>query len=289
MRRTVEVLALACLAASVSRAAQDENLYEWMAVAPIVATVTIAAEDARFTEVRVEDVLRGSLESATSLLVDLRTANRDRRAGSERLDLTLGAAYLILLEPVTPRKPLPLPLYAIVRGTSGARRLPEEGREAVVSAARRLAGIQEIPDDRLVWGALGDLLFDDRPLLIRSSLELHLKFHRGTEALLPRLEPLLDHPTPEIRAGACSLVGQVVARGASDPASMASPDLLRILIARARGDEAVPVRIAATRAVAAFRTATSQEALRAIADDDPVQDVRYEAERLLHEASRTSD
>ena len=60
-------------------------------------------------------------------------------------------------------------------------------------------------------------------------------------------------------------------------------DLRNDLVSRARRDAAVVVRIAATRALGGMHDANVQKVLEEIARDDPDQNVRYAAERLIYD------
>jgi hypothetical protein len=95
------------------------------------------------------------------------------------------------------------------------------------------------------------------------------------------LRPLLDHPSAAIRADAALLAAQIVERYGPDV-----PDanaLRQDLVARARRDDAVPVRVAATRALGEFDDNAATEVLGEIAASDPEQDVRYAAQMVLLE------
>ena len=283
---------LATLVAAGSVAAQETTpassltLYDWMGVAPIVAEVVVLDNVGGRVEIDVATVIRGHLAPETRLLLDQRGANRDREDGKSALKLVRGDRGLVLLEGSPFRVVGSQPLYRVVRGIDGFRRLPAEGRDAWIDAARRLAEVQETKDDTMVWRQLERFLEDPNSILIGDALSLHLRYDRGELRTLAVLRPLLNHPRPDLRAMASKLSGRIVARRNATGTPEADA-LFAELAARARRDDAADVRAQATRALAAFPAERSREVLRAIASDDPEQSVRYEAERAILEQGRS--
>ena len=81
---------------------------------------------------------------------------------------------------------------------------------------------------------------------------------------------------------AAELMGRILGRGrALDEVDL--PAIRTELVARARRDPDVDVRVAATRALDPVDDPTIDRILAEIAEADPDQDVRYAAERLLYE------
>lgn len=260
------------------------GLYDWMGPAPTVVAATVVVDDQKFVQVAVDRSIKGRLAAGSSLLVDLRGANRDREDGTKALALDTGRSYLLLLTPSKRRVHEAHPLFDLVRGTRGARPVPPEGGAALVAAAERLGAIQQRESDRYLWASLPALLEDDNPYLVDAALELYVKFRREDAALVPRLEPLLSSPRPHDRERAIVLIGRVLAR--ARPADL--PDrsvVIGTLTARARTDDDPAVRRAATAALAPLRDPGVEETLRTVARDDPDQDVRLEAEKALYTRS----
>jgi HEAT repeat protein len=126
------------------------------------------------------------------------------------------------------------------------------------------------------------LLQGVNPIVLETVLEQHLKFRRGDRDLLGILEPLLDHPRTGVRARTADVLALVLEQAGD----LAAPEFSAIrtrLLAKARRDPDVAVRVAATSAIARFPGDDTLRILREIATDDPDQDVRYEAERLLYD------
>lgn len=288
-RRAVLVLVIACpLAANAATEPPPEpahlGLYEWMGVAPIVVAGDVVSDDGKFVQAVVAASIKGGMHAGSNVLIDLRGANRDREDGLRPLKLDKGSGYLILLKPSSKGRNEPYPVYDLARGVGGARPLPPEGRPAVVDAAAKLGSIQERKSDDLLWESLPPFLEDDNPYLVDAALDMYLKFRRETVEIIPRLEPLLDSPRPTVREQSIVLLGRLLARAPSKDLPGRS-EIVGELTGRARRDEVVPVRSAATAALAPLADPGIDETLRAIARDDPDQDVRLAAERSLYERS----
>jgi len=285
--RVLLASALASLHADEARAVSEPppdpvrlGLFEWMAVAPIVVAATVIADDGKFVVAVATTPVKGGVAPGTTVEVDLRQTNRDREAGVPALDLAKGKSYLLLLSPSTRGKAEPHPVFALERGVRGAKELPVEGSAATIDAAVRLAAIQERKSDELLWSTLPDFLQDENPVLVDAVLDLYVKFRRESTEMVGILEPLLEHPRPDFRRRAALLLGRVLTRAASD-ALPERAELVAALTGRARRDDDAGVRREATAALAALSDAGVDEALRAIAQDDPDQDVRFEAEKSV--------
>ena len=141
---------------------------------------------------------------------------------------------------------------------------------------------QALKDDDREWAAVRGLLEESNSLLLRTALDLLLRYDRGTPSDSSLVRPLLDHPRADVREPAARLLGRVLSSpGTSDPAERAV--MFGELAARARRDSSVDVRVAATESAAAAGVAGVEDLLREIARDDPDQSVRYVAQRALFE------
>ncbi len=142
------VLALTAVAPAVRAAVDQRSWYDWCAVAPIVAAVTSAGENGKYTEVRLQQALRGDLSPGQLLRVDVRRANteRDRETHRRAIRLDAGVSYLVLLRPGAPRgrkRGAQQPVYAVVRGVLGARPLRDEGARRIIDGLSTLIGVQD--------------------------------------------------------------------------------------------------------------------------------------------------
>lgn len=265
-------------------AAAELNLFEWLALAPVVAAGENLGTYGKYAEFQVDGLLRGEGVSQSVIRVNVRRANRDRnrQVDKEALRFDKGLSYLLLLTPAATRKPDAPPTFELVRGARGARMIPPEGGETLLVAARRFIRIQDRNDDRLTWREMSAMIEETNPVLIQTALDQFLRFQRGDSGLLGSLRPLLDHPSPQMRERAALLIGQIIARNGTEPIPD-GPVLQSELVAKARRDSAVSVRVAATRALNGFGGRTVAEILEEIARGDPDQAVRYAAERLIYE------
>lgn len=262
--------------------AEERNLFDWVALAPLVVEARNQGEDGRFVKVGVRRVLRGDAAPDDELLVDVRTANQERDRWIDKAPLRLDpdSRYVLLLEPAFVRQKDGATIYRVVRGTRGARELPAEGAEAVLAALGRFIEIQDQGSDARLWRLLAAMLEETDPLFLETALDEFLRYRRGSPDLLPAVRPLFDHPGPAIREKAVRLAGQILQR--QDAVDLPAGQELRAeLIARARRDEVVPVRVAATETLRWLPGPEIQSVLEEISSDDPDQDVRYAAELIL--------
>jgi hypothetical protein len=274
---------LLALIAGGQAAAEGRNYYEWSAVAPEVVIATVLGEEGRSPVAVVEQVLKGDLAPGTEFLVDLRGANKARLSHRAKLRLLHGERYLLLLEQNTTGQRR-WPLYSLVRGVDGAEQLPREGEKALLDALRVFLALHEIEDHDRLWERHSDLLESVNPIVLRTVLDQYVKFRRGQPALIPAILPLAAHPAPDVRSGAVTLIGQIYQDQAIEP-DQEDPGVEGELIALARRDPAVDVRVAATIAVARLPGEDAVRILRQISLEDPDQLVRYTAQKLLLEAN----
>jgi len=269
----------------VARADRGFNLYEWVAVAPDVVAARSLGDNGRYHELRVEEVLRGDPDLVgRRVRLNLRDANRDRDRERHRFSLKLDVdeSFLFLLSPRRTKKADALPTFDLARGVEGVRELPPEGREAVLGAVRRFVTVQDLDDDRLVWHELGRMLEETHPILVQTALDQFLKFRRGEVEHVGSLLPLLDHPSHQLRERTARLIKQVLVQNRGE--EIPDVQLLRNeLVARARRDGNVSVRMAATEALGGFDDDAVVEILGEIAERDPDQNVRYTAEKIVYE------
>lgn len=266
----------------------ERNLYEWSAVAPIVAAVEPIEEDGRWIRLRVVRVIRGDLGEGSVVRADRRTANRERGSQALPLKLDPDLSYVVLLDRSPRGEPGDPPSYDFVRGVRGARELPPEGADAVLDALAEFVAVQDLKDFGRTWRRYRELLQGVNPIVLETVLDQHLKFRRGDRDLLGILEPLLDHPRTGVREKTAALF-EVVLEQAEDPEAPEFAPVRTRLLAKARRDPEVAVRVAATAALGRFPGEDTAAVLREIAETDPDQEVRYEAERILYERVPGSD
>lgn len=267
------------------------NLFEWTATAPIVVEARVLGEEGKYVLVHLETVMRGDLPVGTDVLVNLKEANRDRHRDlyPKPRRVEIGIPYVFLLERSRKQEQqLGKSIYSLVRGIHGVRDLPGEGAERVRAALTAFIQIQDQHSESITWRAFSEMLEQPNPIAIDTALQQFLKFRRGDPELSLSVRPLLDHPVPEIRASAARLVGQIVLTYGHD--DVPEEGALRTeLFAAARRDPVVEVRVAACEAMQGFSDRAVLAVLEEIADTDPEQEVRYTAEKLLHERRSRAD
>ena len=264
--------------------AAPPNLYEWLNVAPFVIVAENLGTYGKYTEFQVESVLRGDQQEDVRIRVNVRRANRDRNRSVDKQALRFesGLSYVVLLVPVATRDPKALPTFEFVRGVRGAREVPLEGQAAFLGAVERFVDIQDRKDDLVTWRALSEMIEETNPVLVETALDMFLKFRRGDDDMLGSLRPLMDHPSNGTRERSVMLIGQILER--QDPGMVPDAGSLQSeLVAKARRDRAVPVRVAATRALDRLSGSNVLLILEEIAREDPDQTVRYTAERLIYD------
>jgi hypothetical protein len=262
---------------------EELNYYEWTAVAAVVVAGTSLGENGRHLEFRAKTVLRGAVEEGSTIRIDLKHANRNRRRSDYPFALKMPAQndFIVVLESPHATKDGGQ-AFRMARGVRSVRELPLEAQQGLLEAVAMFVEIQDHKDDRATWRRMGQLLEQTNPVAIRTALEQMAKFNRGQLDHLFSIRPLLDHPDPSIRRNAAKVAGLIVRRhaGAEVPEE---GELMAELIGVARRDEIVEPRVAATEALAAFGAARVLAILEEIAATDPEQDVRYAAERILLE------
>jgi len=267
------------------------NLYEWSAVAPVVVTGTSLGEDGKHFDFKVLECFRGDIQAGDELRIDVRTSNRmrDRSLYPKAMRLDAGVDYVLLLEPLKGRGPKEPAMYGLERGLAGARELPLEGRDPLLDALRTFIRIQDVDSEELRWHLLGQEMDGNNVLVLGTALDLYIKFYRGEGDQVLELLPLLDHPQTELRALTAQLIGVIVDRHWGSGTIPEDEALRAELIARATRDDAIEVRVAATKALSHFPPEMVDEVLNQIADSEPDQQVRYTAELIRLEHRRKAE
>ena len=275
-------LALGFLTPGPAGAEEELGWYDWIAVAPEVAVVDVIQQEGKFVRGTVLESIRGALRPGDPVWLDQRIANRERNDSQPMLRLhTRPGAYVALMETVP--RPGKHPAHRLVRGVESVREFPKEGGSALVSALREFAALQDETDFSLTWIRFADLLDNSRnPIILEGVLGQFAKFRLGDPELVGTLEPLLDHPRATVRRGAATVVGIVAERNWETDAETIA-EVQPLLMALARRDRVVSVRVAATRSLLAMPGDAARIVLEEIAREDPEQAVRYEAERVLYE------
>jgi HEAT repeat protein len=195
--------------------------------------------------------IKGGLAVGAVILIDQRQANRDREFGvggarpHEGQGVPLAVEALDATQEYRRRRSTTSCVASAARGCFRSK-----GGAATIAAAARLAEVQERRSDEFVWETLPDFLQDENPVLVDEALDLYVKFRRERVALVPVVQPLLEHPRPDVRRRAAILLGRVLVRAEAGQVAE-RPEVVAELMGRARRDDDVAVRREATSALAA--------------------------------------
>ncbi len=255
------------------------DLYEWMAPAPIVVAGRALQRDGGWHDAEVLAVARGEVAPGTRIRIDVRSANRERNPRLRPLQLEPGARYLLLLEPLAPHRQDPRPRFRLVRGIRGVESLPPERQGVLLQALRAFAALQTGRSEEAAWRTMTQWLEATNPVVLETALRQFLRYARADLSLLGYLVPLSEHPQERIRCLAVKLIGTVL-RGAGPFGAEMRENVFAALVARARTDSAVGVRVAATVALASLEGTEVERVLEEIARADPDQEVRLAAARV---------
>ncbi|HEU4403409.1 MAG TPA: hypothetical protein VFT43_15025, partial [Candidatus Polarisedimenticolia bacterium] len=181
-------------------------------------------------------------------------------------------------------------LFELYLGARGRITVPAEGAGAIFEALRRLAAVALL-DPASQTAALQGLLDSENPALLEAALDEIERMRAVSEPLYPRLIHLLQGPSPGLRIRSLRLVALLFLQPPAtaqdgDPLGNAR-EALAATLERARNDGDETVRAEAVVALAAWPERAEVEGdLRAIAESDPAQAVRYEAQRALLERTQ---
>lgn len=278
--RAVGVLACACAAFLPARAERiDLDLYEKIALAPLVVRGEVEGEPQRFARVRVLEVLRGEYE-APRLEIAFRLINFERPWWQDKISFREGEEALLFLVPMqgSRREEARGDRFILFKGPEGKVTLPAEGRQAWLDASRRLAALSGIAEPRDLFDSLRALTADPNPLLVEVGLRQVRKHDLADERLVPTLLEIVKRPEGRFRAEALDLAADLIEKPAGGGRPLAARDHL-VSLASLLADEApeVATRRAAVRVLASDGTPAARAKLQAISEADPSQDVRYEA------------
>ena len=274
-------------------AAADEihlDLYEKIALAPLVVQGEVVSDPQRRATIRVNEVIKGEYPHA-ELSVAFRLVNFERPFGQEKIVFSAGERVLLCLVPLR-RSNGSAPhsdRFILFKGSDGKIVLPAEGRQAWLDAARRAAEIAAIEESGPLFDALRGLVWSENPLLVDIGLHQIAKHRLVDESVLPALLGLVDEPDGAFGARALELASELLQKPGRHERPLAVRDHLVSLattLADRSGDTGT--RRAAVRLLASEGTPAARAKLQAIAEADPSQDVRYEAAVAIYQLRNIS-
>lgn len=262
----------------------EPNLYERIAAGSLVVHGRFVLGGRR-ASVDVLEVLKGTY-AAPRLQVSYRSENINRSPGSPKISFQNGDDSILVLEPEKDdldRLKGP-DRFMIAGGPLGKIDLSAEGAPALLDAARRIAAIQKLRDQKEIWDAERALIQDSNPHVVSVGFAQVLKFRLGNESLVTPLIAHLGGPRPEFRQAALRVLGQIFEKQRRTGQALPSAEVLaQEALMRATGDESPETRAEAVRALRELRRRDLVDPLRRLAASDPSQIVRYEAELALQD------
>ena len=281
----VALLGLVCLLAPDDARAGITRLTLWDKSfrAELVVRVTVLDPDDRLAIMRVDEVIKGTYRQELLKIV-FRAENFAREMWEERVEFVQGAELILFLEHFRKRGIIQKPdQFALLKGTQGKVDVPPEGSKAFLEAVRRFGEIQTMGSQLAIWKAARELLEDENPYLVEAGFEQILKFRLADEELVPVLLGHLDAQAVPFRQQAARALGQVFEEYRYKDEVLDSEDHMRdLLLHKAINDQSEVVRVESIRALEAKWDEALLPSLRRIAEEDPSQAVRYQAERAIY-------
>lgn len=266
------------------RGPEAPTLYELTAHCPLVVAAQVLSGQVKLAQVKVDEVFRGSAQPGQKLQIAFRDFNLDL-GKRDRILFSDGETDILFLTPELDgygrRKGADR--YILHRGRFGKQPLPREGDEIYREAMRKFAALAAERDHRKLYAEIRSLVGSPNPLLVEAALHEILRLDLMDRDLLPRVLRYLADPSPQRRIQALRLIEEFFLD--VKPAGH-SPELedvaLEPVISIARNDADEGARVSAIDAMAAWGGEEVYRTLKAIAELDPAQSVRYQAQlRLL--------
>jgi len=278
-------LALVCLLAAIPLLwgeVSPASLWEKTYRAELVARVTVLDGDNRLAVMAVEEVIKGDY-NREQLKIVFRARNLDRDRWEEKIVFEPGSHLILFLTPYLKDGMVQASdQFSLVRGFQGRTEVPPEGTDAFLGAIRRFARIQSLDSQLAIWDAARDLLKEDNPHLVEAGFQQVEKVRLADEELIPDFLRHLESPNVPFRASAARCLGQVFAASRDPEEVLETEDHVRdLLLHRAMNDDDSAVRVESIKALAARWDANLVPSFRQISQEDPSQDVRYEAEKSI--------
>ena len=266
----------------------EATLWEKTLRAQLVVRVTVLDGDNRLAQMQVDEVIKGAY-GGERLRVVFRAQNMERGDWEGKISFAAGEKLILFLKPFVKEGVVQAPdQFSLVRGYQGREEVPPEGTDAYLQAVRRFVEIHSLESQLAVWDAARGLLSEENPHLVEAGFQQILKFRLGDEELAPEVLELMDDPNVTFRMLAAQSLGQILEDSRRLERPLMGEDHLRDqLLYTAMNDKSEEVRVEAIRALEANADADLLPTLDRIADEDPSQAVRYQAERTIYEIRGT--
>jgi len=280
---------IACLIASgdVVRAEIEKlTLFQKTGRAPLVVLADVIEGEDRLAVIRTREIIQCSIPErpGKEFRIAFRLDSFLRKPWEDRITFLKGEEVVLFLRKFTKddgQQP-DSDIYTLMWGAEGKFLLPPEGSAAYVEAVRRFGRIAGEKDPFAQEDMILEGIGSENPFIVEASFEEALRQHLGTLSLLPSLIGYFKHPRDGFRILAMRLIGQLIedARIAEReiPSLEALADLVR---GRAALDASAPLRVEAVTLIGVLRGEGSRSLLERLSREDPSQDVRYAASRVL--------
>jgi len=263
---------------------ETPTLYELTAHAPVVIAAQVVSGQVKLAQIKVDEVFRGNVQKGQKLQIAFRDFNLDL-GRQTRITFTDGEIDLLFLTPELDYygKPKGPDRYTLHRGRFGKQPLPREGEEIYRDAMREFAALAAEKDHRKLYGQIRSLVGNPNPLLVEAGLHEILRLDLMDRDLLPGVLSYLNDPSPRRRIQALRLIEELFTDlKPADRSPELEDEALQPVIVVARNDADEETRVRAVDTMAAWGGEEVTRALKAIAELDTAQAVRYQAQvRLL--------
>lgn len=273
------------LACTDAEASSGKTLYEKVAFSPLVVHGTTISDDAKYAEIHVLEVLKGTFQGEM-FHVSFRIENFERQRGEEKIIFDRGEEAILLLEPVLDRasRIKDDSLFRLIGGAEGKIELSPESGQPLIDAAKRFIEIQSLDSQNKIWKEHKKLLQEKNRFLIQAGFQEIIKFRIADWLLIPTLLPFLIGYDVEFQIHTAKIMTQLFQdERKAEEEKEGREEVIRSLIQRARGDRDPRVRVEAIRALSAAGAEDYQDIFKTISEHDESQDVRYEAQKVLYE------
>lgn len=269
------------------------SLFQKTARASLVVRARATSDSTRRPSLEVLDVIKGSYPQKTLTIVPFLQDNTNPKPWLQREEFKKGEVYYLFLKPFdpntdddafesgrdrAPRGEKSDRLFVSLNANQGVLPVPVEGGTAIEEALRRFASILASVQYDQQAKSLRALLGESNPYLVEAGLGETERFHLAEPEDVPALLVLTDSHRVDFRAAAIRILGDLAERirngGGTIPRR---EETIEKVTGRAQSDRDEDVRRDAVVALAQLGGEHVAPVLRAIAEKDSSQSVRYAA------------
>ena len=264
------------------------TLYERIGRAPLVVLGEITDGENRLASVATLDLIKCTIPERPggTFRIAYRLDSFLRRPWEDKIEFRKGEQLLLFLRKFTKEdgdKPEG-DLYTLMWGAQGRQTVPEEGRQAMVSAAGEFAAILALTDLEEQARRMREAVISPNPIISDTALTEVMKQGLADESMIGDFTRLFDAPREITRTLAMKALTQVISEARIARRELAGPaDLVDRIRGHAATDASEPMRVEAVRALQSIGGDDVKAFLTRLAKEDTSQLVRYEATKALSE------